>query len=186
MSIQVARRFFTVDEYHRMGEVGILSENDRIELIEGEILQMSPIGSRHAACVKRLTKIFTTRLGDQAIVSVQDPVVLGDFSEPEPDIAILKPRDDFYDQALPNATDVLLVIEVADTTIEYDREIKLPAYARAGIPETWICDLRTEVVNAHRDPVNGIYRQVRTHRRGDSTTPHLFPDLALDINLFFG
>lgn len=186
MSVQVARRYFTVDEYHRMGEAGVFSENDRVELIEGEILKMSPIGSRHAASVKRLTKQFNNLLGDRAIVSVQDPIVLSDFSEPEPDIAILKPRDDFYGAAHPGASDVLLVIEVADTSLAYDHEIKLPAYARSGIPEIWIANLPAETVEAHTELLNGSYRTVRSYRRGDSITPLHFPDLSISVVSIIG
>lgn len=181
MSVQVARRYFTVDEYHRMGEAGIFSEDDHVELIEGEILQMSPIGSRHAASVNRLHMELSNLFRGRAIVSVQNPVVLNDFSEPEPDIAILKPRADFYAQALPAAADVLLIIEIADTSVEYDRDIKLPAYARSEIPEVWLANLPDETVEAHTELLNGSYRTVRSYRRGDSITPLDFPDLSIEV-----
>ena len=186
MSVQVARRYFTVDEYHRMGEAGVFSENDRVELIEGEILKMSPIGSRHAASVNRLNMLFNNLLGARAIVSVQNPVVLNDFSEPEPDLAILKRRDDFYAEALPSPTDVLLVIEIADTSVAYDHEIKLPAYARSGIPEVWLANLPAETVEAHTELLNGSYRTVRSYRRGDSITPLHFPDLSIAFASILG
>lgn len=186
MSVQIARRIFTVDEYHRMGEAGIFSENDHVELIEGEILKMSPIGSRHAASVKRTARLFNNLLGDRVIVSVQDPIVLDDFSEPQPDIALVKPRDDFYAQALPTAADVLLIIEVADTSVDYDRDIKLPAYARSGIPEVWIANLTAETVEAHTELLNGSYRTVRSYQRGDSITPLHFPDLSIEVVSILG
>jgi Uma2 family endonuclease len=131
----------TVHDFHRMGEAGILSINSRMELIEGEITDMAPIGSRHAAIVKQLMALFVRAVGARAIVSVQDPIILGEYSEPEPDLALLRPRDDFYALALPRADDVFLIIEVADTTLRYDREIKIPLYARHGIPEVWLIDV---------------------------------------------
>ncbi|HEY7911893.1 MAG TPA: Uma2 family endonuclease, partial [Blastocatellia bacterium] len=118
MSVQVEKWVFTVDEYHRMSEAGILTEADRVELIEGEIIKMSPIGKQHAACVKRLNAILSRKVGDAAIISVQDPIRLDDYSEPEPDVALLRPRDDFYSGELPGAEDVFLIIEVADTSVE--------------------------------------------------------------------
>lgn len=186
MSVQVARRYFSVDEYHRIGEAGVFSEDDRVELMEGEILMMSPIGSRHVACVNRVHEELSSRLHGRAIVSGQNPVVLNDFSEPEPDIAVLKRRDDFYVQALPTAADVLLMIEVADTSLEYDRDIKLPAYARSGIPEIWLADIPAETVTAHTDPANGAYRTVRKYRRGDAITPLHFPDLSIEVANLLG
>ena len=181
MSVQVARRYFTVDEYHRMGKAGVFSEDDRVELIDGEILKMSPIGSRHAASVNRLNMQFNNLLGGRAIVSVQNPIVLNDFSEPEPDIAILRRRDDFYAQAHPSASDALLVIEIADTSVEYDHDIKLPAYARSAVPEVWIVDLPAETVALYADLANGVYRAVTTHQRGDSITPLHIPDLSIEV-----
>lgn len=186
MSVQVARRFFTVDEYHRMGAAGVFSEDDRVELMEGEILMMSPIGSRHAASVNRVHMEFSSLLRGRAIVSVQNPVVLNDFSEPEPDIAVLRPRTDFYAQALPTAADVLLIIEVADTSFEYDRDIKLPAYARSGVPEVWLADLPAETIRVHTEPVNGVYRNARSYQRGDEITPLHFPDLSIEVTSILG
>ena len=143
---------FTVDEYHRMAEVGLLGEDDRVELLEGEIIDMSPIGSRHAACVNRLTRLLATGLGDRAIVAVQNPVRVSDLSEPQPDLAVLRARDDFYAEQLPGPADVLLLIEVADTSLAFDRHVKVPLYARAGVPEVWVVDLDGEVVEVFRGP----------------------------------
>jgi Uma2 family endonuclease len=186
MSVQIARRIFTVDEYHRMGEAGIFSVNDHLELIEGEIVRKSRISSRHAASVNRLSMHLNHLVRDSAIVSIQDPIVLNDFSEPEPDIALLKPRDDFYAQAHPKAADVLLIIEVADTSVDYDRDIKLPAYARSGVPEVWLADLPTETVTAYTEPANGVYRSARAYQRGDSITPLHFPELSIQVTSILG
>src|SRR5215470_3510676 len=156
MSVEVAKWAFTSDEYHRMLRAGILSEDDRVELIQGEIIKMSPIGSRHAACVKRLNSILSKSL-DRVVISVQDPVALNDYSEPQPDIALLKPRDDFYAGSLPTADDVLLIIEVADASLEYDGTVKLALYAESRIPEAWLAALPGDLVEAHSNPINGTY-----------------------------
>jgi len=169
-----------------MGKAGVFSEDDRVELIEGEILKMSPIGSRHAASVKRLNRQLNRLLGDRAIVSIQDPILVNDFSEPEPDVAILRRRDDFYAQSHPSATDALLIIEIADTSVEFDHDIKLPAYARSAVPEVWIVNLPAETVAVHVDLANGVYRSVSTYRRGDSITPLHFPDLSIEVVSILG
>lgn len=181
MSVQVARRIFTVDEYHRMGEAGVFSEDDRVELMEGEILMMSPIGSRHIASVNRVVMELSGLLRGRAIVSGQNPVVLNDFSEPEPDIAILKLRNDFYAQALPTAADTLLIIEIGDSSVAFDHDIKLPAYARSGVPEVWLSDIPAQTVTAHTEPISGAYQTVRTYGRGDSIAPFHFSDLSIEV-----
>lgn len=129
MSVQLLRRKFTVDQYHKMAESGILKEDDRVELIRGEIIEMSPIGTKHAACVNRLVNLLVLLLGKRVIVAPQNPVVLDNNSEPQPDVALLKPRDDFYATAHPQPQDIFLLIEVADSTILYDREEKITLYA---------------------------------------------------------
>ncbi len=186
MSVQVEKWFFTVDEYHRMSEAGILSETDRVELIEGEIIKMSPIGKYHAACVKRFNSILNRRVSDYAIVSVQDPIRLDDYSEPEPDIALLEPRDDFYAQELPSVEDVLLVVEVADTSVEYDRNVKLPLYAKAGIPETWLANIREDRIEAYTEPANGVYQKVRLINRGEAISPEALSSLVLTVEEILG
>lgn len=186
MSVQIEKWVFTVDEYHRMSEAGILSEDDRVELIGGEIIKMSPIGKYHAACVKRLNSVLNRRVGEYAIISVQDPIRLDDYSEPEPDIALLKPRDDFYAQELPTAEDVLLIIEVADTSVEYDRNVKLPLYAKANIAETWLANIREDRMEAYSQPVNGIYQNVRVIKRGETISPEALPKLLLTIEEVLG
>jgi len=161
---------FTVDDYHRLAEVGILGEDDRVELLDGQIVEMSPIGPRHAGCVKALTRLLYRTLGDAVVLGIQDPAVLGTRSEPQPDIAVLKPRADSYRSAHPRPEDILLVIEVADTSLESDRDVKLPLYAGAGIPEAWLVDLEHDVVAVHRHPGPGAYQDIRTMGRGDALT----------------
>lgn len=186
MAVQVEKWAFSVNEYHRMSEAGILSEDDRVELIEGEIIKMSPIGSRHAACVKRLTALLHRRFGRLVTIGVQDPIRLDDHSEPEPDIALLKRRDDFYSQSHPTADDILLIIEVADTSVEYDKSVKLPLYAGAGIPETWLANLQEDSIKAYSQPVNGGYQKIRVAGRGESISSESIPNLAMGIGEILG
>lgn len=168
MSLQIARRTFSVDDYYRMVEVGLLAEGERVELIEGEVIKMSPIGSRHAACVARLTALFSRSAGVQGIVWVQNPVRLDAYNEPEPDVAVLRPRADFYAAGHPTPPDVLLLVEVADTSVEYDRQVKVPLYARAGIAEVWLIDLTSDAVEIYAQPAEGAYRTTRRAARGES------------------
>ncbi|MFN3476129.1 MAG: Uma2 family endonuclease [Candidatus Methylomirabilales bacterium] len=179
MGVQVAKRRFTVEEYHRMGAAGIFSEDDRVELIEGEIVEMSPIGRRHAACVKRLIRLFDRGVGDRAIVGAQDPIRLGEHSEPQPDLTLLRPRPDFYAHAHPGPEDVFLIVEAAETSADYDRELKIPLYARAGIPEVWVVELDAERIEVYRKPGPHGYQEVQTVRRGPHLSPQAFPELAL-------
>ncbi len=160
-------RKFTVEEYYKLAEVGILSEDDPVELIEGEIVMKSPISSRHAACVDRLTRLFSLKVEDRAIVRVQNPVHLSRHSEPEPDISLLKPRDDFYSSKHPTPEDVLLIVEVAETSLQYGRDVKLPLYARHGIPEVWLIDLESVRIEIHSDPEGERYKGVKVVKRGD-------------------
>jgi Uma2 family endonuclease len=146
-----------------MVEGNMLSAQDRTELIEGEVIYMSPIGSRHAACVNRLTAVLSMLLNNQAIVSIQNPIQLSLFSEPEPDVALLRPRDDFYASHLPTPADVLLVIEVADTSLDYDQHTKLPLYARSGIAEAWIVNLNNNTISVYTQPAVGQYQVNKEH-----------------------
>lgn len=186
MAAQVARRMFTTDEYHRMAAAGILSEDDRVELIEGEIVQMSPIGSRHAACVNRLNALLVRRLGQRAIVGVQNPIVLSTHSEPQPDVTVLKPRPDFYAANHPGPSDVLLAVEVMDSSAEYDRTTKLPLYARSGIAEMWLIDLEHEVIDVYRRLVLRSYREHLQVARGKRLSPAAFPRTAFRVNEILG
>jgi Uma2 family endonuclease len=186
MSIQLSRRLFTVHEYHQMGLAGILSEDDRVELIEGEIVQMAPIGSRHAACVDRLTQLFVLRVAGRAIVRIQNPVLLNDYSEPQPDLALLRPRPDFYASGHPAPQDVLLVVEVADTSAGIDRAAKMPLYARAGILEAWLVDLQEERVEVHSQPLPQGYQSIQHFGRGASIALQAFPDLTFAVDGILG
>jgi Uma2 family endonuclease len=172
------RRRFTADEYERLGRAGVLDEDERVELLEGEIIAMPPIGSDHAACVDRTTFWFAPRVGTRAIVRVQSPIRLSPSSEPQPDIALLRPRDDFYREAHPGPADVLLIIEVADTTLAYDRDTKLPLYAVAGIAMVWLVDLQGRRITVYRDPAVSGYRSVAAFERGPLPAPPDLPDLS--------
>ncbi len=161
------RHRFTTSDYHRMGETGLLAEGLRTELLDGEILEMSPINSLHAGTVKRINRLLSQLFGRKAIISIQDPLALSDYSEPEPDVAVLKPRPDFYSTAHPTPADVLFVIEVADSSIYKDRNVKLPHYALAGIPEVWLVDLEAQAIEVYIQPDGQTYQQQRTYRLGD-------------------
>lgn len=186
MSVQIAKRWFTVAEYDRMGETGILTEDDRVELVEGEIIEMSPIGERHAACVDALAELFREQLQRRVIVRVQNPIQLGSFSEPQPDVALLKRRADFYRRAHPTPDDVLLVVEVAETTIEYDRQIKVPLYARAGIAEVWIVNLVDEQIEIYAQPAGDAYQSRREARRGETIESPTAFDVTLRVDDILG
>jgi len=179
----LVRHRFTVDDYHRMAEAGILGEDDRVELIEGEIVEMSPIGRRHQACLDRMTALFSTRLAGRAIVRIQGPVRLSHFSEPQPDLVLLRPRADYYASVDAGPDDVLLLIEVADASLAYDREVKTPLYARAAVAEYWILDLQYDRLLVFRDPDPGAGRYSRVDQlaRDERIAPLAFPDLEIRV-----
>jgi Uma2 family endonuclease len=182
----LTRRRFSVEEYYRMGETGILSQGERVELIAGEIVMMTPIGPPHAGSVDRLTRLWTSRLGDRVIVRVQNPVRFPPDTELQPDVALLRPRADFYGKSHPECADVLLLIEVADTTAETDRGVKIPLYAKAGIREVWLLDLSVERVEVYRQPSPDGYREVLTYHRGQVLAPETFSDLLLSLDDLLG
>ncbi len=184
--VQSWEKRFSVSEYYRMAEAGILGEDNRVELVEGVIVEMAPMGSRHAACVRRLEALLNRHAGEVRMVSTQCPIRLDDASEPEPDIALLKFRDDFYDQEHPGPDDVLLAIEVSGTSVEYDTEVKLPLYARAGIPETWLVNLTTETVEVHSRPASGEYRQTLRAKRGETLKSEAVSGLEIAANDVLG
>jgi Uma2 family endonuclease len=175
MSVAVSRRRFTADDYQRMGQAGILHPEDRVELIDGEVVAMTPIGPRHCASVDRANRAFVTRAGDSAIVRVQGSVRLDLYSEPEPDLVLLRPRADFYASAHPGPADILLIVEVADSSLDYDREVKSRVYATSGVQEYWLADLNENVLFCYTSPEGGTYLDVRRHTRGQSLAPHLLP-----------
>ncbi len=168
MTIQVEKRYFKVNDYRRMGEAGVFSEDDRVELVEGEIVEMTPIGRRHAACVDRLTELLSEQPG--VIVRVQNPVQLDVYTEVQPDVTLLKRREDFYSRSHPTPEDVLLAVEVADTSAAYDREVKLPLYARSGVPEVWLVDLNASIIEVYATPEGGAYRESLRVAPGETLT----------------
>lgn len=181
MAAQLLRRRFTVHEYHQMGQAGILGEGDRLELLDGEIVEMAPIGSRHQAVVDRLTRLFSNRLGDAAVVRIQGPVRLGEETEPQPDLLLLAPRADFYASAHPGPDDVLLLVEVSDSSTEYDREMKLPLYARYGITEVWLVDLGAGTIEVHRTPTGAGYQEFSQVGADQRVSPAAFPQMELAV-----
>jgi Uma2 family endonuclease len=185
-SIPTPKRLFNVDEYQVMLRSGILTEDDRVELIAGEILKMAPIGRRHTSCVKRVNELLIDRLQKRATVGVQDPIDLDDYSEPLPDISVLRRREDFYLEYHGKPEDILLVIEVADSSLAYDRNLKVPLYAEYGIPEVWLVDLDRSIIEVHRDPGSNGYQTVRTVRRGERLSLLAFPDLSLAAEEILG
>ena len=175
MAVRPVPHRFSVAEYRQMGVGGVFGEDARVELIDGEVVEMTPIGARHAACVNRLNRLLVTALADRAVVSPQNPVQVGNWSEPEPDIAVLRPRPDFYAERLGEPADVLLLIEVADTSGAYDRSVKVPLYLAAGVPEVWVVDVAGGVVD--------VFRQDGQVRRGpgDTVSPAAIPDLVVAV-----
>ena len=178
----VNRRTFTVDEYYRMADAGILHEDDRVELIEGEIVEMAAIGSLHAACVSKMNRLLVGRLPENLLVRVQDPLRLSDLTEPQPDLVVILFREDYYAQAHPLPPETLLVVEVADSSLAYDKQVKIPLYARAGIPEVWIVDLTAGEVLVHRRPGAHGYGQVDVHSTGEGFVSDLHPHEPFNVD----
>ncbi|MBI4493588.1 MAG: Uma2 family endonuclease [Chloroflexi bacterium] len=186
MAREPVTRRFSVEEYYQMARAGILGEDERVELIEGEIIELPPIGSRHAACVDRLNHLFSSHAGGAAIVRVQDPIHLSGRSEPQPDLVLARPRTDFYAAAHPEPKDVLLLVEVADSSAGYDRLVKVPLFARAGIPEVWLIDLERDLVEVHREPSATGYRSVQLARRGERVSVQALPQVDLAVEAILG
>ena len=185
IEVEIPRRQFTVEEYHRMAEVGIFQPDERVELIEGEIIQMAPIGPRHAGCVINATRLFITRLGDRAVVSPQNPVVIQPRSEPQPDLLLLRPRAVSYSREHPIPEDVLLAVEVADTTVRFDRLVKARLYARARIAEFWLFLTADGIVEVYRQPGPEAYASVTAHASGQVVSPLAFPEVGFSVADFF-
>lgn len=175
------RRLFTRKEFYAMADAGILSETDRVELLKGVIFSMAPIGNRHAACVDRVANDVGVRVQPDAIFRVQSPLTLDDDTELQPDFMLLAPRQDHYDFGHPGPEDVLLLVEVADSSVGYDRQTKVPQYAAAGIAEVWLVDLETDQVESHSEPSPEGYRSVRRHIHGETLAPIALPDLAVEV-----
>lgn len=183
MAIEISRRLFTVHEYHLMVDAGILCEDDRVELIRGEVLEMTPIGPRHSAAVLRANNALGKIVGDRAIVGVQGSIRLDEYDEPQPDIYLLRPKEDFYASGHAGAKDVFLIVEMADSSLLYDQTIKMELYAETGVPEYWVADIQNDCVVVYNDPANGGYRTVRTFGRGTSVVPQLLPDLSIPVDV---
>ncbi len=177
---------FTVNEYHRMGKTGIFREDNRVELIEGRIVDMTPIGSRHASCVDRLNNFFTIKLQKRVIVRVQNPIQLDNLSEPQPDIMLLKYKSDFYAAHHPRPEDVLLLVEVAESSIEYERNVKIPMYARSNIQEVWLVNLAENYVEIYHSPSSEGYELTIQCRHKQKVTPKNFPEAELTASEILG
>lgn len=186
MTVEIRRWQFTGTDFERMARAGIFAEDDRVELIDGEVVAMSPTGSRHAAIVKRLNALLNRLVAEQVIVSIQDPIRLTDYTEPQPDIAVLRPREDFYAQGHPAPEDVLLVVEVAETSLAYDLEEKVPRYAQALIPEVWIIDVETEAIVRYAQPVGVRYDSEQRLERGQVITSQSVSNLRLAVDDILG
>ena len=186
MSTPLRTHNFTVDEYHRMAEAGVFHEDDRVELIDGQVVEMTPIGPRHAGCVNRLNGLLSRLGGGNVTVSIQNPVLLGERGEPQPDVTVLRHRADGYATRHPEPADILLVIEVADTSVESDRQVKIPLYAQAGIPEAWLVNLPADRIEVYRNPVRGKYAKVTSASRDHTLTPLEVPSATLSVDRILG
>ena len=182
----VTRRPLTVAEYRRMGDAGILTEDDHVELIEGQLIAMSPIGSDHSGTVNVLTRALVRAVGDRAVVAVQNPVQLDDLSEPQPDFALLRPREDDYRKATPRPREVLLIVEVASSSLAYDRAVKRSLYARHGIPEFWIVNLAGNEVEVCRRPSGDQYASITQVGRDGLLEPELLPGAIIPAAVLIG
>ena len=185
MVVDPSRHLFTTAEYERMGELGLFEPDERLELLAGEIIEMSPIGSPHADTVRRLARWFDRRVGDRAVVAVQDPLRLSDLSEPQPDVMLLRPLGNTYRARHPRPEDILLLIEVSDSTVGWDRRVKRPLYAAAGIVETWIVDLQASVVEIATQPTPSGYARIEQMAPGSVIAPSTFSDLELPVAELF-
>jgi Uma2 family endonuclease len=180
-----AKHRFTVGQYYKMAEVGILDIEQRTELIDGEIIEMSPIGTKHAACLSKMADLLRDRTRDLAAVRQQNPVRLSDRSEPQPDIAVVSDRQDYYADKHPTPSEIFLLIEVSDSTLKYDREVKAPLYARAGIPELWIANLEAQVFEVYRQPNDTGYQEVQIYGKGEVINLQMLPDIAIAVDDIF-
>ncbi|MYC07982.1 MAG: Uma2 family endonuclease [Chloroflexi bacterium] len=184
MTTLLTKRRFSVKEFIKMVDAGILTKYDRVELVDGEFIEMAPIGDYHAGCVDELTHTFVRTAPEGVRVRVQGPLQVDSLTEFEPDLAVLRPRHDNYTTSRPTPPDILLVIEVSDSTIAYDRNVKIPKYAQAGVPEVWQVNLQHDLVDSYSDPDTdtGRYRNVRRFLRGQTITPTLLPNATLNVS----
>jgi Uma2 family endonuclease len=185
-SVSLLKRLFTVKEYYQMYASGVLPYGERVELIKGEIIKMSPIGRRHAACVDRCNYVFASKLGVRVVIRIQNPLALDNTSEPEPDVMLLKYKDDFYESGHPQPSDVLLLTEVADSTIDSDRLLKIPLYAEDGITEVWLIDINSDCVEVYRYPTAQGYQYIQKFHRGQDLSILAFPDVNITVDKILG
>ncbi|MGD1702925.1 Uma2 family endonuclease [Dapis sp. BLCC M229] len=186
MSVQLLRRLFTVEQYYKMLEAGVFNENERVELIRGEIINMSPMGYHHAGRLNRLNELFFLRLAQTVTIGIQVPVRLNNTSEPQPDVSLLQRRPDFYETQLPQPENVFLLIEVSDTTIKYDREVKVPLYAENNIVEVWLVNLTEKCLEVYRQPTANGYQTVQTFQKGESLTIQALPNVTFTVDEILG
>ena len=186
MAVQLLKRLLTVEEYHLMGKAGILSEGDRVELIEGELIQMAAIGTRHASYVRRFIGLFSEIPSNRAFLDVQNPIHLSERTEPQPDVVLLQPRADYYSTAHPVPSEVLLLVEVADSTVDYDRDVKVLIYARSLIPQVWLVDIEAQCLEVYRQPTPNGYSLIQKFWRGQQVASLAFPDLEVNIDFVLG
>ena len=186
MSAEVETYRFSVEEFNKLGEAGIFAEDDRVELLDGEIIVMSPNGVQHAGVVMRLTSVLPRKLGDRVLLNPQNPTVVDKFSEPQPDIMLLVPRADFYSSRHPGPEDIVLLIEVSDTTLAYDRGRKLRKYAESSIAEFWIVNLKKMTIEQYREPSSTKYEAARIFNRGEKITVAAFPDVPFAVEELIG
>ena len=180
--VEPATHRFSVDEFYRMGETGIIGPEARVELLDGEIIDMAPIGPFHGSTVKKLNHLFSGPAKGRWIVAVQDPVRLSPESEPQPDLMLVRPAADFYADRHPQPEDVFLLVEVAETTVRYDGDRKIPAYGKAGIREVWLINLPEKVVEVFREPHFTGYGSVQKFDSREKISPQAFPDLRIDVS----
>lgn len=181
----LTRYRFTADEFEKMAAAGLFGDEQRVELIEGEVVEMTPIGDPHMACVDRLNEWLVMGLRGRGHVRVQGAVRMGRYSEPQPDLAVFPPRDDYYQSGKPPPEDILLLVEVADSSLDKDRNYKRPVYERERVRELWIVDLNGEAVEVAVLRPDGQWKRT-THRRGDSIAPSAFPDITIDVDRLLG
>ena len=183
MVTETSKRLFTADEYQRMGQAGILQEGDRVELIRGQVVEMSPIGPPHNGAILRATQALVRIVGERALVGIQGSVRLDLYDEPQPDIYLLRPKDDYYASRHAGPADIFLIIEVADSSLKYDRTVKLELYAETGVPEYWISDISNDRVIAYSDLQDKAYRNMREMKRGETIAPSLLPECLIPIDV---
>ena len=183
--VQLLRKKFTITEFEQMAETGIIKDEDRIELIEGELIEMGKIGKRHAACVDRLNDLFRDKFGKRVLVRSQNPIQLSDYSQPQPDLAILTRKSDYYETAHPTPDDIFLLVEVADTTIKFDQEIKIPLYAKHNILEVWLVNLNQEIVEVYYQSNINSYTTKKIFTKKQIISPISFPEIKINVSEIF-